>query len=186
MRGILAGAAILLPTLVAATESRQPPRPDELVHLQVTGTSIRSAPWRIFIVIEPDEREAVTGLLDRQDRALDCLLSSDGGRFSYCKPQECRLLPEFMPIPGDVIYVYRTRSPESRDAFAAEHALAPTDRAGQVVEGDAELYSSSPGYYVMLVIPAEPYSCAMHPHQRSAEPGHCPICGMEMIEAAGH
>jgi len=185
MRAILAGAAILLPSLVCAADRPQVPRPDELVHLQVTGTSIRSTPWRIFMVIEPDEREAVRGLLDPQDPALDCLLSRDGGVFAYCEPQECRLLPGFTPKPGDVIYMYRTRSPESRDAFAAEHDLAPTDRAAKVAEGDAVLYESSPGYFVVLVIPSEPYSCAMHPHQPSAQPGPCPICGMEMIEDTG-
>ena len=43
---------------------------------------------------------------------------------------------------------------------------------------------STPGKKTPAPDAAKPYSCPMHPEVRSAQPGRCPKCGMDLVKDA--
>jgi len=56
----------------------------------------------------------------------------------------------------------------------------PAGRGGGLAEG--------PGIDALCPAPelGDVWTCSMHPQVRALQPGTCPICGMDLIEASGH
>jgi hypothetical protein len=74
----------------------------------------------------------------------------------------------------------------AEEADAAHMEMAHEGHMKMAHEGPMEAAGAMPGGSGDHAMPAHPvtYTCSMHPEVTASEPGSCPKCGMDLVDAA--
>ncbi len=171
------------PTTTKRTEAQN------LVSIQVTGTTIDLVPKRIDVITTSPEveiRKIVAAGGKKNKRDVPNAVFFRGILYIFGTPESWNKATNHKFEDRDVIYTYFVESRKERAEFMTKYKLTKvTDLKGKTGHS-SPLYRASPGYYVLIMAPVTKFTCAMHPQIAKSEPGKCSICSMDLIQVVSY
>lgn len=157
----------------------------DLISISVLGTTITQLPESVDLIVANPSEHAAELIEHGGEKNSGIAHSVIYQRVLYIfqTPNSWKMDNGGRFSEGDVIYTFRVSSEKEKEEFVTSNELEllgqMAERAGQ----SPSIYrATSPGFFVLLIMPEYYFACSMHPKVRMREPGECPICGMDLMK----
>lgn len=159
--------------------------PEDLVSISVLGTKIKQLPEAVDLIVAHPSEHAADLIKHGGDKnsGIANSVKYRGVLYVFQTPGSWKMDNGGQFSEGDVIYTFRVSSEKEKEELITKNELEllgqMSERAGQ----SPSIYrATSPGFFVLLVMPEYYFTCSMHPEVRIHESGECPICGMDLMK----